>query len=68
MRAHNVERMSPIGHSSHPHELPACPNCQSKNTIRTHEQLGEQLFFCPDCEKTWGFRPGKPKVVKTYKN
>jgi transcription elongation factor Elf1 len=33
--------------------LPACPSCHSRKTIRTHEQLGEQLFFCAKCEHTW---------------
>jgi transposase-like protein len=36
-----------------------CPSCHSKNTIRTHEQLGEQLFFCAHCEHTWSIRKGK---------
>jgi transposase-like protein len=40
-------------------ELPACPSCHSKKTIRTHEQLGEQLFFCANCEHTWSIRAGK---------
>ena len=30
-----------------------------QKTIRTHEQLGEQLFFCANCEHTWSIREGK---------
>ena len=44
---------------SDPLVTPACPSCHSKNTIRTHEQLGEQLFFCANCEHTWSIRAGK---------
>jgi len=25
--------------------------------------MGEQLYFCADCEKSWGIRPGTPKTV-----
>jgi transposase-like protein len=51
--------MSPSARGSSSKYLPACPSCHSKKTIRTHEQLGEQLFFCADCEHTWSIRAGK---------
>jgi transposase-like protein len=57
--------MSSGGRSTRSPDLPKCPNCQSSRVIRTHEQLGEQLFFCADCEQTSGVRPGKPKLSKT---
>ena len=54
--------------SSDKPELPSCPNCKASQTIRTHEQLGEELFFCPECEHTWSIRPGKPpRVSKDFK-
>jgi hypothetical protein len=37
---------------------PPCPSCKSTRTIRTHEQCGERLFFCPMCEHSWAVRPG----------
>ena len=45
-------------------ERRTCPACDSKNTIRTHEQLGEKLFFCPNCEHTWSIREGKTPAKK----
>jgi transposase-like protein len=51
--------MSPRARELAAKEVRICPSCRSKNTIRTHEQLGEQLFFCADCEHTWSIRKGK---------
>jgi len=42
-------------------DLRACPSCRSSETIRTHEQFGEQLFFCANCEHTWAIREGEDK-------
>jgi len=52
---------------SNPPGPPKCPSCQSSDVVRTHEQMGEQLYFCPNCEKTWGVRPGVPKAVNKLK-
>jgi hypothetical protein len=39
-------------------EPPPCPRCRSTSTIQTFEHLGERVFFCAECEHSWGVYPG----------
>ena len=39
-----------------------CPDCDSVETLRTSERLGEQTYLCRDCDHVWptelATRPG----------
>jgi transposase-like protein len=32
---------------------PPCPECNSVNTIQTHDRLDETMYFCAACEHAW---------------
>jgi hypothetical protein len=48
-------QMAPAQNDAKP---PACPAGKSANTFHTFEHIGENAYFCVECEHSWTVQPG----------
>jgi len=39
-----------------------CPECESVESMRTSQRLGEQTYFCRDCDHVWTVAPASVRA------